>query len=133
MLAWGGGGLMQTGRCILAACAVAASSAAWAARVPAPTENDARQAIAIETVATGKAALAGVKDIRCRTRRLSGRISMSGNAIANAKCNFRHMIKDENGLDSWRKSSVTLEYSGTGCGDEGQEADLVCYSWGLKI
>jgi hypothetical protein len=99
---------------------------AYSARVP--TLNQVQAAI----VARGGATLR-VSGESCSPITISRRERENRRAVAAARCSFRYgevALADPGARPArWRRQRADFYLVGTPCGGEGQEADLMCYSW----
>jgi hypothetical protein len=63
-----------------------------------------------------------VKNLHCSTKRFKQPALVAGTS----KCSFSRRTPEAR---AWKFEKLQLKYTGVGCGDEGQEADLICYNW----
>ena len=102
------------------------TSSAYSARVP--TLSQVQTAI----VARGETTLR-VSGESCSPITISRRERESRHAVAAARCSFRYgevALADPAARPArWRRQRADFLLVGTPCGGEGQEADLMCYSW----
>lgn len=113
---------------LAAALLLAAVPTANAHSARVPTLNQMQAAI----VARGRIGLR-VSGESCSPITLSRRERQSRHAVAAARCSFRYgavaLADPAARPTSWRRKRADFYLTGSPCGEEGQEADLICYSW----